>query len=45
MDIVILEGDRISRNEIYFDRALLPLLQGEGGLGGDYPLTARSELG
>lgn len=32
MDIVILEGDRISRNEIYFDRALLlPLLQSKSG--------------
>ncbi len=32
MDIVILEGDRISRNEFYFDRALLlPLLQSKSG--------------
>ncbi len=32
LDIVLLDGDRISRNEVYFDRAaLLPLLQGEGG--------------
>ena len=28
MDLVLLEGDRISRNEVYFDRAVLAPLMG-----------------
>ena len=28
MDLVLLEGDRISRNEVYFDRAILAPLMG-----------------
>jgi hypothetical protein len=31
MDLVLIEGDRLKRNEVYFDRAVLaPLLAEEG---------------
>ena len=31
MDLVLIEGDRVTRNEVYFDRAVLaPLLTGAG---------------
>lgn len=33
MDLVLIEGDRLKRNEVYFDRAVLaPLLAEEGAL-------------